>query len=89
MHRRAEIKLRRTYNYSVMIKMQLNIQGVTITMERNDSNISSLLDDYINLMFLAGKDTIEIEKEILLAAEKIIKSHQKNESTTNQDSCNI
>jgi hypothetical protein len=89
MHRRAEIKLRRTYNYSVMIKMQLNIQGVTITMERDDSNISSLLDDYINLMFLAGKDTIEIEKEILLAAEKIIKSHQKNESTTNQDSCNI
>ena len=80
MHRRAEIKLRRTYNYSVMIKMQLNIQGVTITMERDDSNISSLLDDYINLMFLAGKDTIEIEKEILLAAEKIIKSHQKNES---------
>lgn len=89
MHRRAEIKLRRTYNYSVMIKMQLNIQGVTITMERDDSNISYLLDDYINLMFLAGKDTIEIEKEILLAAEKIIKSHQKNESTTNQDSCNI
>ena len=31
---------------------------------------------------------LEIEKEILLAAEKIIKSHQ-NESATNQDSCNI
>jgi len=57
-------------------------------MEREDINITSLLDDYINLMFLAGKDTIEIEKEILLAAEKIIKSHQ-NESATNQDSCNI
>ena len=71
-----------------MIKTQITIEGVTITMERKDINITSLLDDYINLMFLAGKDTIEIKKEILLAAEKIIKSHQ-NESATNQDSCNI
>jgi len=71
-----------------MIKTQITIEGVTITMEREDINITSLLDDYINLMFLAGKDTIEIEKEILQVAEKIIKSHQ-NESETNKDSCNI
>lgn len=72
-----------------MIKTQVTIEGMCVTIERQLSDVSAILDDYMNLMFLAGKDTIEIEKEILLLAEKIIKSHQKNESTTNQDSCNI
>lgn len=68
-----------------MIKIEISSERIKHTVEREDINPETSLDDLINILFISGYDISDIEIAIISLADKLENKH-KNDKETIQNS---
>jgi len=71
-----------------MMKIEITKEGVKHSVERENDDLSTSFQDFINLLFIVGYEPEDIEKLI----EEIVKNtkqNHKNEPKTFQNTCSL
>ena len=71
------------------MKIEITKDNTKYSVEREEFEAETALDDFLNLLFISGTELTELEKILKLLNNKQQENHKKDESKTIQGFSNL